>query len=600
MATRLPHLSEEQIARAFIHHYSSPASSAAPCSTGELIDLLTRLPALSKEEHVDTIGVQLGKHHPGLSLTQRDHALIAFVDDAISELLRQVDLDFRIEAFVRDFAPHVAAIAIRDGVIPITSAQPILSLLDSLIRASVGWSEDLGILGDQFMERIQVPLAEMANGRMSIEDCQKALQKQFSKEAPIHEKREQQLRDSALTVLAGQKALYHATKLLNQQMNARQLPMFIIFVLQGAWFEFLQGVFLEHGADCQTWTNAERLTEALIWSMQPNVNPSKQRTLMAELPGRIRKFCNKMHFDTTGVEHCLADLEGEYQSIAAGNPSDPCDFELLDVDPSLAERTVTIAPDILHEIQTLAEGRWFLYDDKSESDEKVARIRLILNWQDSERLLFTNHNRRKVLIRTYGELANQLGQGTVRPLDADQPVHELIGRHLLRVLNRVSEQNKAEKRERLEAERRRLAQRYRKTRNSEIIQAQSLLRRQAKAKARRARVLRNKAIRKHRLAVSAVQSLRVDAWVNLPIMEGTQTPCKLVAIIGGQDKYMFTNRAGIKVAEFTGRQLANMIVTENSEILDTGAEFENVLASVVTGLRASKNKSYEELTGDIA
>ena len=81
-------------------------------------------------------------------------------------------------------------------------------------------------------------------------------------------------------------------------------------------------------------------------------------------------------------------------------------------------------------------------------------------------------------------------------------------------------------------------------------------------------------------------------------MEGTLTPCKLVAIIAAADKYIFANRAGIKVAEYTSGQLAQMIVTENSEILDTGAEFESVLSQVVTGLRADKNKSFDELTGN--
>ena len=62
--------------------------------------------------------------------------------------------------------------------------------------------------------------------------------------------------------------------------------------------------------------------------------------------------------------------------------------------------------------------------------------------------------------------------------------------------------------------------------------------------------------------------------------------------------YIFANRAGLKVAEYTASQLAHMIVTENSEILDTGAEFESVLATIVSGLREDKSKSYEELTGD--
>jgi hypothetical protein len=110
-------------------------------------------------------------------------------------------------------------------------------------------------------------------------------------------------------------------------------------------------------------------------------------------------------------------------------------------------------------------------------------------------------------------------------------------------------------------------------------------------------VLRNKAQHKLDMAPAAVESLKVDAWVKLPVMEGTLTPCRLAAYIPGNDKYIFVNRAGIKAAEYTKGQLAHLSVTEASEILDTGAEFDSVLASVVTGLREDKNKSYDELTG---
>ena len=80
-------------------------------------------------------------------------------------------------------------------------------------------------------------------------------------------------------------------------------------------------------------------------------------------------------------------------------------------------------------------------------------------------------------------------------------------------------------------------------------------------------------------------------------MQGILTPCKLVAILPGE-KYVFANRSGVRIAEYTMRQLSNLIVTENSEILDTGTEFEHVLANVIIGLRDSRAKSYEELTGE--
>ncbi|MEX2326306.1 MAG: DUF1631 family protein, partial [Pseudomonadales bacterium] len=125
-------------------------------------------------------------------------------------------------------------------------------------------------------------------------------------------------------------------------------------------------------------------------------------------------------------------------------------------------------------------------------------------------------------------------------------------------------------------------------------------REEARVKQERAMVLRQKAARKLEAATEAVKALNIDAWVKLPIMEGTLTPCRLVAIIPASDKYIFANRGGIKVAEYTGGQLSHLIVTENSEILDTGAEFQSVLASIVTGLREDRGKSYEELTGDTA
>jgi hypothetical protein len=82
-------------------------------------------------------------------------------------------------------------------------------------------------------------------------------------------------------------------------------------------------------------------------------------------------------------------------------------------------------------------------------------------------------------------------------------------------------------------------------------------------------------------------------------MEGTLTPCKLAAIIPSNDSYMFTNRSGLKVGDFKTSQLIHMLIAENSEILDTGAEFESVLASIVTGLREDKSKSYDQLSGEI-
>ena len=61
-------------------------------------------------------------------------------------------------------------------------------------------------------------------------------------------------------------------------------------------------------------------------------------------------------------------------------------------------------------IAKIGLDQWFIYDDPNEPDEKVARIKLILNWEETEQLLLTNHNRRKVVPFSYGEMINQIWQ----------------------------------------------------------------------------------------------------------------------------------------------------------------------------------------------
>lgn len=112
--------------------------------------------------------------------------------------------------------------------------------------------------------------------------------------------------------------------------------------------------------------------------------------------------------------------------------------------------------------------------------------------------------------------------------------------------------------------------------------------------------MRRKTLQKRTSAVKAVAQLHPDAWVKLLLMVGTLTPCKLVAVMPGGERYIFANRAGIKVAEYSARQLSNLLITENSEILDTGDEFDRVLSNIIIGLRHSKTQSFDTLSGEVA
>ena len=593
-------LSKVQIAAALKGHYTPVEAKTGAIGPEALQELLLKLPALSTDQHIDPISTQIQKFHPGTLLNASDSALISYVDDGITEILRQTDLDFRIEAFIRDLAPLVVTEAQNKGVKSVMNDLPILTLMDLLIEQGLGWSEDLGILGLQFMEKIETSVRSMVTTRTTLDECFNELSELFEKENPVFEKMEHKLCESALEEIAGQNARHFSAMLLNEKMATRKLPLFIIFMLQGSWYEFLQQIYNYKGPDSKSWDAATKLTDLLIWSLQASTeDDARQREVISKLPKQIQAFCEKMPFNTEPLEACLADIEAEHEAILEGEPSDPCDFELMATDVSHNENQSKLDEETKQKIKEIPRGQWYLFDDKNEPEEKVARIKVILNRSDAQRMLYTNHNRRKVMHMTYAEMAHFLDSGTMRPLTLKSKCCKVIETFLDSIIQGVHGQKKKEVETVAKEEKKSLIREYLSKRKKAIVKRLQQQKEIGKKKRKRAQILRQKAQQKLEATTLAVESLRVEAWVNLPVMEGTLTPCKLVAIIPGTDTYIFTNRAGLKVGEFSQGQLIHMIIAENSEILDTGAEFESVLASVVTGLREDKSKSYGELSGEV-
>ncbi|MBV1876294.1 MAG: DUF1631 domain-containing protein [Pseudomonadales bacterium] len=577
-------------------YYTPPKPSFSVFDNDALKTALYALPGLSKEEHIDTILTQIQTHHTGISLQPGDHATIAFIDDCVSTILGATDLGFKIEAFIRDIAPLIAVQALEHDLLILLQPQKIFNIIELVIQECIGWNEDLGVLGDQYMEKIATIINGMVYGRLDVDQCNDKLIDFFAKEQVIYDKMEDALCAKELEVLVGQKGKYYAAELLNKHMADKPLSLFIICMLQGSWYELLQQVFIHCGQKSESWQNISQLTETLTCSLQTNADKEETRQLAELLPSNIIEFVALTPFEWS-VEDCMEEVKDEYAGILSGDPSPACDFELLETDATMKPGGQGIQSGIQQKIAALKKGQWFLFDDKNDSNEKIARIRLILNWQDTDRLLFTNHNRRKIMNISYHEFAGYLSSNTIRQLDSNGTIEATVKAQLVVVIRKVQAQKKREIQAREAKQLKTISRQYRLTRRSEILAANEGQKQQAKEKLQRANVLVQKATKKKRAAEVAVAGLNIDAWVKLPVMEGTLTPCRLAAIIPGADKYIFTNRVGIKVADYSARQLSQMIVTENSEILDTGVEFENVLESVISGLRANKEKSFDALSG---
>ncbi len=579
--------------------YYAPKTGGTVCVERELLlTMLQKLPALATQPHNDSILTQLNQHHPGIQLGVSEQGVLMFIDDGLSRVLKQVDMEFRVEAMIRNLAPLLAVEALANNVNSLRTPLKIYALLDTLIQHFAGWSEDLGVLGETYIARAEASLLPLSRGKITASEALHQLQQDLKSEHRRQQKLEQHLVCSQSEKLIQDSAKRAAAELLNQHMAGQSLALFIVFMLQGAWYELIQKIQCEYGESSDEWQRIDGLTKDMVHALQPNTQPSAQKQLFTQRPDQIRTFVSGLNFDTGFVVPCLADLEAEFEAIAEGSPSIHCDFEPIDA-LSLSGIEGDIEPDLLKQVAATSPGGWYLYDDKQEDDERIARIKLIINRESSGRMVFTNQNRRKVLTMTYLEFAARISGGTVRSLNPDLSMAEFMTKHLGFVVSTVKAQKARELKQQEASTRKKISKQFLSRQQVRIKDELEQLKQRAACKKKRAAILRQKAANKLSAANEAVDTLRPEAWVKLPLMEGTQTPCKLVAVVSAADKYIFANRAGIKVAEYTASQLSQMIVTENSEILDTGAEFEQVLASVVTGLRENRSKSYDELTGAV-
>lgn len=88
---------------------------------------------------------------------------------------------------------------------------------------------------------------------------------------------------------------------------------------------------------------------------------------------------------------------------------------------------------------------------------------------------------------------------------------------------------------------------------------------------------------------TVVDAMVVGAWVEFSGQEKENTRCKLAAIIRSSGKYIFVNRVGIKVAEYTRSCLIVAAQQGSFSMLDNALLFDRALESVIGHLREMKD-----------
>lgn len=601
--------STEILLQALQRRYPTAHAEPANVSTQELQNALRTL-TVDPDITTKRLLVLLNERFPAWVIAAPEKAIIASIDDCFRVIFKLIVLAPEVESQISTTIPELACQLLIFPGLPLSSAASLLTILDRLGEALIGWSAELGRSGDALLKHLEQTISAINTGTADIPSTATELKAFLDKDTTRISKLESRLCATETGQLRSRQSKNRAANMINEAMERNQFTASIITFLQGHWYDSVQLLVLEHGVDSDEWRRAAKITETIVWTYQPLIADdtalaqAKQHLyrVVASLATEIRELLVALKHNSQAIEAALHDIENDHINIIAEQPLTCVRYAPLNCDlaPSAHSRVSRL---LLSKVHTLQSGQWLAFKD----GEQAIRIKLVLKLDDVKQLLFTNRNGVKVMEKSFEEFAYLLSSGTAKILHHDNIFSSTFSTYYL---NLVEEQHRQQ--QRVNAREARFhndvaaseqAQRALQKSAGEALQAQQKIDEQSRLAARNQRQSdaedeANKQVNvETRLRFAAtVANLNIGAWLRLPSTDATLEECKLAVRIASADKMIFVNRTGIKIGEYNSEELTQLLVAGQAEIQDQGVEFEDTLAEVVSRLRHDRNKSYDDLT----
>ncbi|MBO6555230.1 MAG: DUF1631 family protein [Pseudomonadales bacterium] len=598
-----------QVIEALKSRYAVKESASVNVNTEDVTQFLRNLnPDQIPKDHgiLETVAAQKTEW----VLAGQDIAILHSIRDCMAMVFRLVDLEEEIAVRLRQVTPLVSADLLEDPCAPLNPGKEnIFTIVDLLMDATIGWSADQGRAGEKLLMQVDEVFTGLTGDTPDYVVLQNSLNDFLGKEKSRIQKLEERLAASESGKLRSQRGRTIAVESMNNALEGKLLTQNMVNFLKGPWHESLQLIAITKGVESDEWIRATKLTETIIWTLQPiseadleKANAAKQRLyrIMEHLPGEIEDLLLAVEQGSDAAQATLETIEEDHVNIISGQELEYVDFDLFEVEGTRIAKGPAVSRILLKKVNNLEPGQWFTYED----NDKIARIKLVLKLEDVKQLLFTNRNGMKALEKNYDEMAYLLSSGVIKPLNhasvfssTFSTIYEgLIEEHQKKL--KAAKQADQEEAER-EAARQKAIEEAKALARSREEEDQRRKEEEKEKRIKKAREEAAKSENRERVAeiTEAVANLNIGARLKLPAADGELEECKLAVRVAAADKMIFVNRTGIKVGDYTSEQLTTLLVAGEGEIDDAGVEFEDTLAQVVSKLRQDRDKSYDDLTG---
>ncbi len=456
----------------------APTAVVQTVATPELVALLSQIQQqqpkapLADDASTPSVGEVRGNIRDSLrsdeetveAIKQADEDVINLVSMLFDFILDDDDLPTAMKALIGRLQIPLLKVAILDKSFFNAESHPARRLLNALAKAGIGWSsKDPG--GDVVYAKIEEVVFRILNEFIDEIELFEELLTEFMEFHEQQQKREdavdKRTREAEEGRARAELARAMVQQTLNRRLTGRQLPLVVVRLLQDAWRNVLYLNCLKEGTESESWKQAVKVVDAVIWSVLPQGAEwqARLKDVAPKLVNSLKKGLVGASHDPLATETLLRELAQVHLELMRGEETRTVsilDAKSAELKPEVGQVTVAevasadadsvasvvmpdaepvpAIPDALPGddehvlmVSRLNVGSWveFKEEEKQDRHKLVARIRSV------DKLIFANRRGIKVGEMTGMRLAMDMSLGRARVVEEgefiDRALESVIG-----------------------------------------------------------------------------------------------------------------------------------------------------------------------------
>ncbi|MFN3581170.1 MAG: DUF1631 domain-containing protein [Pseudomonas sp.] len=530
----------------------SPSAETLP--SNELLGMLAHMPStewsdspLPRQDMRAQINQLLHQQqqHGGQAkaLDRVDDDVISLVSMLFDFILDDTEVPSALKAMIGRLQLPILRVAIADKRFFSQSSHPARRLLNELARSTMGWGEHDDLRRDQLHALLESIVQRLLDEPDPEPELFARLHTELTGFVNVEKRRserlEQRTRDAEEGKARIESARAQVAIAINSLLLGKTLPVFVVDLLRDTWSQVMQITCLREGADSARWDEVHGTAEQLLQCILPLGDESaKERE---QLNARVRQALAE-GFQSIGLRAeqgapLLVRLQQLQQACFPVPQAAPVPV-LLDRLPDtaetgfeeLAEDAEPTAPSVTESAELLSDAAVFDLQDGVSDEEPTAPSSPASSTES--------------VAPVSASVSSQAPVSVIKPAPAPEVVVPVLTVPTVHVDEPVMQAPEPEP-------------------EPELVGQLPDVK-----------------------ASAWVSALHTGSWFDLMNSdEEASQRCKLAAIISFSGKYIFVNRSGMKVAEYTASSLAQHFEAGLIRLLDDSQLFDRALESVIGNLR---------------